>query len=143
MSDNMKEGKRGPYKPRAGYATKDFTSRTEREKSYEHPMSFELLVGAGRTLTEEGRVERLEALERCFQLLKKTGLIESKMQFAAGILQMYRTPIPMADAAAICNCSRQWFRNLEDAGKLRILRSSARKCFILPEDVVKVLEARI
>lgn len=135
--------KKGTYAITSGYSRKDYSSRSEREKDYKHPFSFDLLVNAGRHMSEEAKVRRLENLEQCFQLLKECGLIESKMQFAAGILQMFRTPIPLADAAAICNCSRQWFRNLESKGRIRILRSSQRKCFLLPEDLVKILEARI
>jgi len=129
--------------PYSGYKKHVFNSRSEREKSYENPIEFELLVGEGRTLTEENRAQRLEALTKCFYMLKECGLIESKSQYASGILQMYRTPIPVADAAAICCCSRQWFRNLENQGRIKLLRSTNKKLYILPEDVVKILEARI
>lgn len=151
MSKDDKEGKpfggkkehEYKYKPQRGYDRHVYASRADRERNYQNPLDFRLLAGGGRSATPEEEYNRLEVLEKCYELLLSVNLIESKMQFAAGILQMYRTPIPLADAAAICSCSRQYFRNLENKGKLRVLRASNRKTFVLPEDVIKILEARI
>lgn len=131
------------YRPRRGYHKHVYNSKSEREKSYVNPIDFSLLIRENRHMTEEQKLHRLEVLLECYALMKACGIVQSKTQFAAAMLQMYRTPIPIADAAAIIQTSRQWLYNLETAGRIHLLRSTHRKVFILPEDLIKIMEARL
>lgn len=133
------------YKPHRGYDKKEYKSRTEREKSYKAPVSFDSIVFVDEDDPEyEDKVAAQKDAHRIsYKLLYEAEILESPTQYLAAIVQARRTPIPLAEAAAICQVSRQWFRNLEERGKLIILRSTAKKCYIQPDDVIKVLEARV
>lgn len=125
-------------RPRKGHSKHGYESRSEADKDYVNPLKFESLVQDPRIA-----VRQTNAMNTAFTLLWNAELIDSKSQFAAGILQMVKTPVSIADAAAICDCSRQWFRNLEVQGRLIILRNTDRKTYITAEDLVKVLEGTI
>ncbi len=125
-------------RPRKGNASHEYDSRTEREKAY---VSFTDLSA----LVQDPRIRKRQAnaLNKAYDMLWKAQLIDSKAQFAAGILQMVRTPVSIAEAASICECSRQWFRELEKRGRLTIIRGSDRKTFIAASDLIKVLEGTL
>ena len=117
---------------------KDVSVRTDRERAFKNQMDLSALVQDPRIASRQ-----TNALEKAYDLLWRAQLIDSKSQFAAGVLQMIKTPISIAEAAGICGCSRQWFRNLEIRGRLTILRNTDRKTYITSEDIIKILEGTI
>ena len=125
-------------RPRKGHSKHDYESRSKQDKDYINPMEFSSLIQDPRLAKRQEH-----ALERAYDLLWKAQLIDSKSQFAAGILQMIRTPVSIAEAASICDCSRQWFRNLEQRGRLTILRNSDRKTYISANDLISILEGNL
>jgi len=125
-------------RPPAGYKKHGFSSRSEREKSYENPMHMKALVR-----DPDKAEEQEEALTLAYNLLWNAELMDSKTQFAACMLQAYRTPIPLQEAAAICQVSRQWLRKLAGQGRIIILKSTHKKQYIQPEDVRRILDGRV
>ena len=125
-------------RPRKGNSKHEYESRTEREKDF---VAFADLAA----LVQDPRIKKRQAnaLNRAFDLLFHAQIIDSKAQFAAGVLQMVRTPISIAEAASICQLSRQYFRKLEKQGRLVIIRGSDRKTYIAADDIIKILEGRI
>ena len=124
--------------PKAGYDSHIHRNSTELQKSYKSPITWDLLVR-----NPDIAEDQLLALDTAFTMLYNAELLDSKTQFAAMMICGMETPIPLADAAAICSCSRQWLHKLENEGRVTFLRSSARKLYIRSEDLRKIMEARV
>jgi hypothetical protein len=83
------------------------------------------------------------ALRKVFKILYDAELLDSKSQFCAMMLHGAMTPVPIADAAAICLCSRSWFHKLAKEGRIQILRPESRRLFIRADDVTRILQGTV
>ena len=124
--------------PTIGYDTHLHASRTAREQSYQNTITWDLLV-RNPEIADEQKV----AIEKAWELLYAAELFDSRSQFASALLLGIRTPILLADAAHIANCSRQWFRKLETQGRITLHRVSSRQVYIMSEDLRKMMEGRV
>ena len=120
---------------------KEESERTKKEKSYQDGQTFNHL--AEFIKDDDKYFNAVEALDTSYKLLESAGLLQSKTQFSAAIAQMLKTNIPICDAAAICQTTREYFRKLEITGKIKIIRGSYKKCFIKPADIRKYLEGKV
>ena len=127
--------KRAPFK---GYSTHLYSSRSEREKDYKSPITWDLLVR-----NPDIAEDQLLALDTAYTMLYNAELLDSPTQFAAMMICGMGTPVPLSDAAAICSCSREWLRRLEQQGRIQLLRSSVKKIYIRAEDLRKIMESRV
>jgi hypothetical protein len=124
--------------PTVGYNSHLHASRSAREKSYENTITWDLLV-RNPEIADEQKV----AIEKAWNLLFDAEIFDSRSQFASALLIGIRTPILTADAAAIANCGRQWFRKLETEGRIILHRVASRQTYIMSEDLRKIMEGRV
>jgi len=128
------------------------SKRYQKEKNYYDTQTFECLIP--REFNKEQFVRALDALNEAFDALYGENLIDSKTQFSAALASMRDVPIPICDAAAICQTTRQWFRNLESQGRIKLIRAKdigdiskksghGRKCFVHPTYITKILNGDI
>lgn len=124
--------------PKKGYSSTEHVSRSEREKSYVHPVDFSLLVQ-----NENIHKAQDAAMNKAFQVLYDAELLDSKSQFCAMMLYGLMTPVPIEDAAAICSCSRNWFHKLDFDGRIKLLRPKSRKLFLRADDITRILQGTV
>ena len=116
--------------------------RTQKEKAYEDDQDFHVLINPD--LTDEKYNNSYDMVEQAFLLLKESDLIVSKSQFKAAILGMKNIPVPICEAAAICQVTREYFRVLEKRGKIKIIRNvDGKKCFIMSKDILRYLKGKV
>jgi len=114
------------------------SDRTQKDKDYENPVDFAMLVQDPRIAKRQAN-----AMNYAYETLRKACLIDSKNQFVTGMVTMMRTPVTIAEACNLTNRCRQSFRNMERDGKIDLIRASNRKVYVPAEVLIKILEGKI
>ena len=120
------------------------SKRNVSDKAYEDPQDFHPLINAP-DLDDEEYYERYDKVVAAYERLKEAHIIVSKSQFVAAVAMMQDILVPICEAAAICQTTREYFRTLEKRGKMEIVRPKKcqRKCFIKPSDIIKYLTGKL
>lgn len=116
--------------------------RTQKEKAYSDDQDFHHFIDG--VLDDEEYFDCYDAIEAAFKQLVAAKVIVSKTQFVVALKAMIGIPVPICEAAAICQCSRQYFRVLEERGKINIIRpKGSKKCFIAAADMLKYAKGKM
>lgn len=115
------------------------------DKAYEDDQDFHHFVD--QDMQDKEYFSHYDCIDEAFRLLKKAKIIVSKSQFKVALVVMQKTLVPICEAAAICQVTREYFRTLEKRGKLTIIRETKeegkRKVFIKPADILKYLTGKL
>ncbi len=118
------------------------SDRTKKEVAYENPQKFDYLVD--QSLDDTEYFKRLDAIDSAFSSLVEAKMIISKGQFASVLSTMQGVPVPICDAAGICQITREYWRVLEKRKKIKIIRSNTgKRCFIKSADIIKYLKGKL
>lgn len=118
------------------------SKRNISDKAYTDDQTFDRFVDPA--LKDEEYFKRLDAIEAAFSHLLKANVVKCKSQFTGALAVMQKTLVPICEAAAICQFTREYWRTLEKRGKITIVRSEgSKKCFIKPSDIQKYLTGKM
>ena len=118
------------------------SDRTKKEKSYKDEQTFDHLID--QELDDKEYFEQIDLIESAFNSLVEAGLIVSKTQFIGALTTMREINVPICEASGICQVTREYWRVLENRGKLKIVRAkTGKKVFIKSADVIKYLTGKL
>ena len=118
------------------------SKRNISDKAYKDEQAFHRFVDS--ELDDEEYFTNYDSVESSFESLKEAGIVFSKSQFAGALAVMQKMLVPICEAAAICQFTREYWRTLEKRGKITIVRTKgSKKCFIKPSDIQKYLTGNL